>query len=272
MVFDLSIIVIGRDPNTRIRELVIKLNDLLNEKSIIHEFILVIPQNNKSNWSESCNLSKEYKNITAVRIDERIPLESSSLCGSSLTYSHYSFVLPNDHSLELHDIYACYVAISKSNIELLYAFQRSNRTIFKIPSFFYRQVLRVFSGLSAYRSETFIFKSEKAKHLRIKTPYFFLFDKLLQPWVDHSMYLELNGKKIQSNPKNSFFYLFVQFMANTYVLECIIIALLSLNIILLLKAKLLLSFVLACMAVALIWTNYLVKWRRRIAYKVLEKC
>lgn len=272
MVYDLSVILIVRDAQFPVKEIVVNLNDMLNERSVTHEFVIVYPLPKDEQWSECCALSSEYKNISAVRIAERIPYESSILCGASMVNSHYSFVLPNNHALDYQDIFVCYVAMTKSNIELLYAFQRSNRTFLKLPSFFYRQVFRIFSGVSAYRSETFIFRSNKAYSMRVKTPFYFLFDRLLFQWIDHSMHLELKASRNSKTQAHSGFYLLIQFLANSYIIEFSIILLLSLNIMILLKAKLLLSFVLACISILLIWTAYLIKWRRRIAYKVLERC
>lgn len=271
MQYDLSIVLVANGSANRLVYWVERFTDLLLEKIVTHEFVIVDPSNSGEIKETLKKLTTDYHNVKALSIEETIAYESSLLCASAFTQSKYTLVIPANVTLQLKDLYACYVAITKSNIDILYAFQPSNRTIFKIPSFFFRQIFSVLSGLSVYRSNTFIYQSKLADDLRIKTPYFFLFDKLIKQKAKVSFHLDVKSKTPDKITEISRFYLIKQFLANSLALELMIILFLSVNIFILLEAKLLMSFILACISFLLIGALYALKWRRRIAYKILER-
>lgn len=272
---DISIILSITNAQSDVRSIVMLLIDQLNSAGLSHEIMLIYALDNQDKWQEIESICQSYKAVKAFHIIASNGIESQQLCGVMHAKAKFALCITDDFKLQSKQLLMLYKAISKSNCELVYGYfsGRTQAWLAQKLEILRRAAFRLFSGLSAYRSSVKIFRLRIAQNLSVKTPYYFLFDKLIQHRVNNDSYVLLKQpkKKRTSKPKKYSYRSLVHLIAYSYFGEFLAILLLSFNIVVLLQAKLFLAFYMACASTVIIWLIYLYKWRRRIAYTVLNK-
>ena len=275
MHLDVCVIITITETDSNVQNLLNQLLDLLNSEGYTHEIIILCNADFQEEWNVIKEFSSTYSAITVFLIKSHTYNNAAVLCGAMHGRAKYFLSLDSNFPYDARELLPLFFVIEKSNCEMVYGFTpaKSSRLVepLRIAG---RQIFAFFSGVSAFHSRTRIFSRSICKDLSVKTPYFFMFDRLLKNHIKNHTYIKLNNKRKilkNTNFRFSLKQLALNALAYSVLGEVICIILLSLNIIVLIKAKLLLALLIAVVATLLLWAIYLLKWRRRIAYKVVAR-
>ncbi|MFY0642955.1 MAG: hypothetical protein JXR19_00655 [Bacteroidia bacterium] len=272
MSLDLSIIITSIGATSLNLSLIDEIHDVLTENDKTHEILLLCSSYSESEWKGLISKMESKTFVKCYLIKHNNELSGLSLCGLHLAQGRYLITLNSDFAYSTKSIIAMHAAIEKSNCQIIYGTYKATGSVFmrKLKDRILRLLFFVLSGMPSYISNYRIMDKKVQTGLKLKTPYYFLLDHLIKPQIENHAHLNFEGVKAVRSKWNIVDRIFRP-LAWTIILEIVIVGLLLLNIWVLLKGRLMYALLIALIAVLFVFLAYLLKWRRRIAYKILAK-
>ena len=272
MSMDLSIVITSHGYNANLSSLAREIHSLLDHQKLTHEIIIVCSHFSDQEWEQFIESISNLVYIKSSLITHRNELSSLALCGLHQSEGEYIITLNSDFAYSPNSLLAMHAAIQKSNCQVIYGTHKGTGKAFisKFKDQALRALFYTFSGMPSYLSNYRIIDKKAKDVLKIKTPYFFLFDHLLKAQLRNHAHLDFEGVHPIKFKWRLMDHI-IRPIAWTIIPELLIIALLLLNIWILLNGRLLYALLLAILAVLFVLIAYLLKWRRSIAFRVLKK-
>lgn len=248
--------------------------DVLNEHEISHEFIVVIKKGHTE--TDALNtLTTAYHSVTCVIGEFTNGLQGMTLCGCMLAKGRYVATLDPRYKFKPRSLITLWHALKKSNCQLMYGRAKPIHSHYPIELFksFKRWLFSFFSGRSSQLCQYRLMNADLVKGVKAKTPFFFLLEQVLLPIGAHSyLVFEVERNKDRSKSfKDWISSALIRPFAWTYLAETVLLILTLLNLYLLIDGKLMFALALGILAFLSVFALYLIKLRRRIAYKITKR-
>ena len=223
-------------------------------------------------------LLSKYFNLRIITLANNYGMQSATLCGLMHATGKYTVTMDDDLQYHPEDIRTLLFAIDRTNVKMLYGYaekvrkNRFLRSVFKLS----RKVVSGLSGLSLYQSSFRIIRTDALANLSDTNSFVFLIDSLLKKDTKPTSYVlvkhfQRKYGKSKYTVKRIFQMWFRYLLASSRFGELSAAALLLLNILLILQAKLGAALVVIAIAMLMIYLTFTFKYRIRKSFEIKEK-
>ncbi len=247
-----------------------EISKLLVNEHFSFEFILVFGDKASNAWTHAIEYCRNNPKVLAIKIAHSNGLHALQLAGILRANGRLCVTLNPYINYDPQSLLSLLFVAEKSNCELVYGCRKRNynrglllHRLFYVP-------LSFIAGLPSYTSPYRIVKREFIKGLKVKTPFYFHLDQLLKSQIENHSYLDFPSRDKDSFA-DGFLYDLKHLLVSGFLLEITSILLIVLDIYLLMQAHLISATVLAIILLGVTWTLYMLKWRRRLAFRLLDK-
>ena len=243
---------------------------VLELEGLSFELILVFGQAAMEAWVDSEAFSQHRSDCLSLLVKHSNGLHALQLAGLMRANGRICVTMNPYLEYDPYSILTLLFVADKSNCGLVYG---SRKRKYNSDMLLHRLLyvpLSLLAGLPPYTTSYRLVKKEEIQSLKVKTPYYFHLDQQLNHRVENHSYLDFPSRNDRSF-SDGYLYGLKHLLVAGILLETLCALTVIADIYLLVQGKLLWAFGLSLLAFGLVFSLYMLKWRRRIAFKLLEK-